>query len=504
MSKVIKGVNDFESWCKQNNHEDLLSEWDFTKNIGITPDAIAIGSNKHIWWIGKCGHSWDIRLNTRIKLNTKCPYCSGKRVLSGFNDIQTTHPTIASEWHPTKNGDLKPTDVSIGSNKKVWWLGKCGHEWEAYIYPRKKGVGCPKCKLALHTSFSEQAIYYYVKQYYPDAINGDKSAIGMELDIYIPSKKIAIEYDGAAYHSYDRATDIKKNQSCSEHGIQLIRVQENSKYLYDNCICIVRDKSRSKDDLTTIIKQIFALLGDITADIDVVRDEMAILGLYLNIKHNKSLSVVHPELVKEWHPTKNGNLTPDNVISGSMATVWWQGTCGHEWAARVAHRSAGSGCPYCNKGGSAYIMPGVNDLQTLFPKLAEEWDCQQNAGLKNGFGVDISAPDKINAKSSIKVGWVCPLGHHYTCSVSKRTIRGSGCPYCANRRLLPGFNDLASKYPKIANTWHPIKNMDLTPDSVLYGSGTKVWWKCNCGYEWKSRIVDRITYQKCPNCRLIV
>ena len=502
MSKAIKGINDLESWCKQNNREDLLSEWDFTKNVGITPDTISIGSNKHVWWVGECGHSWDIRLCTRIKLNTKCPYCSGKRVLSGFNDIQTTHPTIASEWHPTKNGNLKPTDVSIGSNKKVWWLGKCGHEWYAYIYPRKNGTGCPKCKLELHTSFSEQTVYYYIKKYFPDAINGDKSAIGMELDIYIPSQHIAIEYDGAAFHTATRKSDIQKNQQCNANGIQLIRIQETDSIKYSDCVCIVRDMIRSNENLTYTIQQLFKILGVQNADIDVVRDESSILSLYMQIKADNSLAAKHPELIKEWHPMKNGLLTPDRVNSGSTRKVWWRCSCGYEWPARISHRSNGVGCPQCNKGGGNYTTQGVNDLATVAPAIAKEWDYAQNLGLHNGFGVDISTPAKISAKSSIKVGWVCNLGHHYMCAVNKRTSRGDGCPYCANRRLLVGFNDLSSKYPEIANTWHPTKNRGLTPDSVLYGSGTPVWWKCKCGCEWQARIVDRTKYHsRCPNCK---
>lgn len=75
-----------------------------------------------------------------------CPYCAGKKILIGFNDLQSQYPEIAAEWHPTNNGDLKPTDVMSGSNKKVWWLGKCGHEWQAAISARcKSRQGCPLC-----------------------------------------------------------------------------------------------------------------------------------------------------------------------------------------------------------------------------------------------------------------------------------------------------------------------------------------------------------------------
>ena len=76
---------------------------------------------------------------------TGCPICANKEVLVGYNDLATTNPDLASEWHPTMNGALRPTDITAGSEKKVWWYGDCGHEWQSIVYHRNKGVGCPIC-----------------------------------------------------------------------------------------------------------------------------------------------------------------------------------------------------------------------------------------------------------------------------------------------------------------------------------------------------------------------
>ncbi|MBQ8040323.1 MAG: hypothetical protein IJ274_10725, partial [Lachnospiraceae bacterium] len=54
-------------------------------------------------------------------------------------------PLLAKEWHPKLNGFLKPEMVSWSSGEKVWWLGICGHEWQASIINRQKGNGCPIC-----------------------------------------------------------------------------------------------------------------------------------------------------------------------------------------------------------------------------------------------------------------------------------------------------------------------------------------------------------------------
>jgi DNA-directed RNA polymerase subunit RPC12/RpoP len=103
------------------------------------------GSHKRVWWLGRCGHEWQARVFNRSK-GSGCPVCAGKEVLVGFNDLSTTYPKLAAEWHPTKNGGLTPQDVTCGSNKNVWWLcRKCGHEWPAIIADRSKGNGCPFC-----------------------------------------------------------------------------------------------------------------------------------------------------------------------------------------------------------------------------------------------------------------------------------------------------------------------------------------------------------------------
>ena len=54
-------------------------------------------------------------------------------------------PSLIMEWHPTKNIHLRPRDVTPGSGKKVWWLCEEGHEWQAVIYSRSRGSGCPHC-----------------------------------------------------------------------------------------------------------------------------------------------------------------------------------------------------------------------------------------------------------------------------------------------------------------------------------------------------------------------
>ena len=138
--KVLVGYNDLQTVNPQ-----LAKEWHPTRNGKLTPMDVTVGSNKKVWWLGKCGHEWQANINDRNS-GRNCPICSGKKVLVGYNDLETVNPKLAAEWHPYKNGDLTPKHVTKGSDKKVWWLGECGHEWQAVVGDRNSGTNCPYCK----------------------------------------------------------------------------------------------------------------------------------------------------------------------------------------------------------------------------------------------------------------------------------------------------------------------------------------------------------------------
>ena len=84
-----------------------------------------------------------------------------------------------------------------------------------------------------------------------------------------------------------------------------------------------------------------------------------------------------------------------------------------------------------------------------------------------------------------------------------RTRGTNGCPYCGNKKVLAGFNDLASIEPEIAAEWHPELNGALTPEMVTAGSNRKVWWLCPEGHVWRTAISNRTNAKKrtgCPVC----
>ena len=129
-------------------HPELAKQWHPTKNGDLTPQDVTAGSGKKAWWkCPDCGGEWEARVCMRRSQRTGCPFCINKKVLPGFNDLATTHPELAKQWHPTKNGELTPRDVVAGSEKKVWWKCEKGHEWETMIVHRASGRQCPKCAI---------------------------------------------------------------------------------------------------------------------------------------------------------------------------------------------------------------------------------------------------------------------------------------------------------------------------------------------------------------------
>ncbi len=487
--KLLKGFNDLETKAPH-----LAKEWNYAKNANLSPSDIFPCSNKKVWWICENGHEWEDTPNHRFSRNDGCPYCSGHKIEKGFNDLTKTHPLLAKEWDYKRNGILKPNDFSQGSGKKVWWQCHLGHEWQATISSRSRGNGCPICKKEIATSYPEQIIYYYIKRIFSDTINRyvDNKK---ELDIFIPSKKIGIEYDGMFYHDErKRDKEIEKDNYFLSKNILVIRIKEkigiSQSYIKDNIIYYSPTNvyKNISQPIQLLVNKIFDFIGSERPQlqIDLEKDNESILQSFLSTLKENSI-INNPILAKQWNYEKNGSLNPQYFPINSGKKVWWKCENGHEWQAVIASRNSGHNCPYCS---NQKILPGYNDLQSKFPELAKEWHPTKNGSL---------LPNSVPIGSNKKVWWICKNGHEWQANIQPRT-KGVGCPYCSNQKILPGYNDLQSKLPELAKEWHPTKNGTLKPNMVSCGSGKKVWWLCKNGHEWQAIIRDRSKGNGCPYC----
>lgn len=496
-----------------------MEQWDWEKNT-LNPYVLTCGSNKMVWLKCEYGHSYQKTVKRHIERGYSCPICSGHLTVKGVNDFATVYPEVAKEWHSSKNGELKPYMFSKKNGKKVWWQCQYGHEWEATIHDRASGTGCPICSSRKLTSFPEQAIFYYIQKLSPDAINRCKNIFNntMELDVYIPSLEIGIEYDGAFWHGKEDAEkrDHEKYILCKEKNITLIRVSESddekcNKNISEDILFTVK-KRDYKDGLENVILNILQYISSLydnesyakknllsyEADINIERDENKIKE-YL-ARTNNSLIELRPDLVEEWNYERNGNLKPEMFGINSNDVAWWKcKTCGHEWKTSIIHRGGkrNSGCPECAKikKGKTFTKRRVSERGSLAdnnPKLAAEWNYEKNDGL---------TPQDITEKRFGDVWWKCNVcGYEWQASPNNRS-KGVGCPACSGRVPRVGENDFKTLYPKLAIEWNYERNDSLLPEHYLPKSGKKVWWKCSdCGNEWETVIRNRTNGHGCPVC----
>ena len=540
----------------EKSNLELVKEWNYEKNGDLKPTQVTAGSNKKVWWKCSEGHEWLASIYNRVK-GSGCPYCSNVKLLTGYNDLATTNPELAKEWNYEKNGDLKPTQVTVGSNKKVWWKCTKGHEWQATINNRAKGTGCPYC-------------------------SNQKVLIGYN-DLATSNPQLAKEWN------YEKNEDLKPTQ---------VTVGSNKKVW---CKC-----TKGHEWQASINHRINGTGCPICANKKIL------------VGYN-DLTTTNPMLAKEWNYEKNGDLKPTQVVEASNKKVWWKCKKGHTWKATIAHRTNGTGCPVCSKdiqtsfpeqaifyylskyfenvenryiidknecdiylkdyklaieydgqtwhkdinkdikkitnlnkfgiktinirepkcpkiylvGAVFYNLKDltINELENAIcfvvsyinnnikpqidikkdrikilentltqekekslvysnPALAEEWNYEKNGELK---------PEYFTQKSAQIVWWKCSKGHEWQASISNRT-KGSCCPYCTNYKALEGYNDLVTTNPELAKEWNYEKNGDMKPTQFTIGSDKKVWWKCANGHEWQTRIANRSKEKGCPYC----
>ena len=198
------------------------------------------------------------------------------------------------------------------------------------------------------------------------------------------------------------------------------------------------------------------------------------------VKDERNLAVINPDLAKEWHSEKNGELRPEDVRPQSNQKVWWQCSSGHEWHTTVSSRASGSGCPYCY----GRYASKTNNLAREYPELILELDFEKNIGFN---------PSETTPHVNKKVWWRCGKGHSYQATISNRTKNKSGCPACAREN--------ARKYTiedinAIAN-----KRGGKCLSENYSSSRLKLKFSCSEGHIWEAR-ADSILYTNkwCPVC----
>lgn len=368
----------------------IIDLWHYEQNLKKPEEYLPFSNDKVIF---KCqfGHSWQDKISAVVSGN-RCEVCYPRheyQPVSEKYNLAHISPELAKEYDNKKNVMLASV-VSPYSGKKVWWIcSLCSYEWEATVDNRQRGKKCPKCSNWTGTSFSEQAIYYYLRQAHREVKSRYKFNVKdetIEIDIFFKALKVAIEYDGYYYHLDKAELDEKKNHLLNESGIKVIRVRESNGHkkklpeLKGDFYKIDHDGSNLVN-LNATIKQLLVLIKDITEEdygsneIDISKDGMKIKELYRKDKSSKSLAKKNVTAEAQWDYEKNGDLSPHDVYPSDTTEVFWHcKVCDNKWSQRIVIRNRDSKCPYC----TGARVNSENSFAAVQPNLLKYWDYGKN------------------------------------------------------------------------------------------------------------------------------
>jgi len=404
----------------------------------------------------------------------------GKRqkLLVGINDLLTTHPALAAELV-----EADPRTLSSGSGKKVLWKCKDGHVWEAIVTNRAmKNRGCPYCSRQLPIKGETDAATTN-PELISELITGD-------LSDYMAGSAVKLKWKCLESHIWEASL---KSRALNGSGCPYCKGKKVNKG--------VNDISSQFPDFAP------EAFGWDPSEVSIGSNQLlkwkCIEGHVWETQPNarfgrgrntgcpkcsgnvvdpgkNDLKTLYPDLGREafgWDPSL--------VLPGIGKKLDWKCSQGHIWTASPNSRTSKinkSGCPFCSH---QKVLEGENDLASTYPELAKQahgWD-----------------PSKVFPKSNRKLEWICEEGHTWKVTPASR-IRNdgtelSGCPICSNHQLLPGFNDLKTRYPNLAAEAH-----EWNPSETLAGSNKKLSWQCANGHIWKAAISNRINGTGCPSC----
>lgn len=494
---VIDDTNSFLS-----KYPDIASELHKFKNGNLDPSKVGCSYKETVWWrCTVCKHEWKASIHNRAKekKGTGCPACASK-VVTKTNNLAVMYPDLANQWHPEKNGDLTPKNILPGSNFKVWWICTNGHSWKVAPGNRIKKdsiTNCPKC--SKQTSTMDLRIYTEFIGMYPKTKLRYKLN-NIEVDVFIPELKVAIEFDGAYWHKDKREKDRVKTKKIKTLGYKLIRLRQLPLDKINKEDIVVAGNEIQKKHIDKILNIIgvnnlndsaMNYLKNTSFCNEILFKEWI---SYLPDPHPKeSISGVYPEIAKYWDFNKNYPVTPSNIRPGSEIKFWWKcPKCQNSWSQDPYHvcKRKKHPCNICSKEESSEHY----NFALKSPQAASEWHISKNGN---------SHPEDFTPYSDRKFWFECKKRHEYQASLANRTA-GKGCPYCSGRKV-SSENSLKNIAPKVARFWDYDKNEDLTPDKVTKGSDKSVYWCCDKGHTWEAKIYKMVKIKTihCPKCRTI-
>ena len=466
-----------------SDNAQLMAEWDWEKNNAISPYTTTVGSRVSVYWLGSCGHAWEAVIKDRVR-GYGCPICAGKRVVEGINDLKSNYPDISAQWHYGKNSTLAPNEIASKSHKRVWWICPKGHEYEASVDSRTRGRGCPYCNskfVSLGENDLESQNPFLASEY------SSKNALPS-----INSHKKVWWECSSCKHIWEASVDSRNRGN----GCPACSARTQSSFPEQAIFYYVKFKHPDAISRFTNLN-----LGRYELDIFI---PSLCIGIEYDGKHWHAGTTSKSREVEKYNACKLAGITLIRIRESSEKTeliadytIQVQGDLNKTIQQLSQWNLVGENIDVDKDGYeimSCYLS-GLkeNSFAAKHPLIASEWCYEKNGGL---------SPDMFSEFSTNSKFWFkCKKGHHWQSTIAHRTSMRSNCPYCSNRKLLCGYNDLQTVFPNIAKDWHPTRNGDLTPSNVMSGSKKKVWWECSvCKHEWFTSVQSRTRGCGCPEC----
>lgn len=395
---VLKGFNDLES--KDPSLASEANGWD--------PSKVTASSSKKLSWRCSLEHVWEATVAHRTNMKSGCPYCAGKKVLVGFNDLATTDPELSKEAE-----GWDPRTLSRGTAIKRNWKCSVGHIWADSPNHRTRGDGCPICS-------NHQVLVGF----------NDLASTNPELIPFI---------DGWDPTSVTAKSDKRRNWKCSLG--HKWNAQVKGLTLGTRCpVCSGREVLIGYNDLKSTHPELALEAFEFDPE-SVSAGSNKLMRWQCKLGHTwkaavasrvagtgcpicsnrtvlagfNDLQTLFPEVARQAH-----GWDPSTVTSYSDKFFEWKCELGHVWKTQVKLRSLGNGCHYCT---GWKVLAGFNDLATTNPEIARqayEWD-----------------PTTVTRATDKKRMWVCDEGHKWRSRISHRTNLLSGCPTCAKSGFDP-------------------------------------------------------------------
>jgi hypothetical protein len=413
----------------------IANEWHSTKNRNLAPKDVTPGSNKKVWW--QCGknstHVWEATISSRTNLSSGCPSCNpqiSRIQIQIYCELKTIFPDTILEKKPER------IDIYIKSHK-------IAIEYDGFYYHQKQVIRDKKKNIELNKKGIE--VFRIRENDLKKISSNDILCKHRDSPLSITKrlfKKLILKYSFLStqkqkIHDYIKAnklTNVKEYNKCISF-LPTCLPELSLAYNYPEIASEWHNKKNfplTPAMLPTASNQIFwwqcsKRKHEWEAGIDSrARGRGCPECAGKKVGKDNNLKFLYPKVSKEWHPTKNGDLTPKDVTYGSAKHVWWQCKTNkkHNWEASIKLRMKGTSCPFC----SGNKVGKDNNLKILYPKVAKEWHTIKNGDKK---------PEDFTFGSNKKVWWLCPKQHEYHAVIKERTRKDSrvkGCPYCSGRK----------------------------------------------------------------------